>query len=1505
MPFLFVRDGAARAVEISTRHPAATLADLCRALGADPADGRLTVDGEPRAPDTLLASSGLHAGSTLAYAYADAAAAPPRAGPPGDRRNDPGEHDALEVRVTGGLDAGARVPLDAPVHLGRSHPTSLHRVAPRALQVADPTVSIDHATIHPPPGASTGHASVQDHASTNGTWRWGRAVGMPTGDPAGTPIEPGDVLRLGATEVSVWPVLHDRVERRPLGEEGPGRATRSFDRPPRTAGQAPHPRIVPPHPPEEHGGPSPIGLAAIGFGFVAAGVAVVALHSWLWGLFALLGPVMLVASTLDQRRHGRRRSRRATHRFRQALQLFEADLAATVSAERAARARSLPDPAEVLRRVEDDSRLLWERRPSHTDAFRLRLGTATTTWEPPIVGDEGTPGADGWVLDRSRRETDQALHDAIDAARTIDEAPFPLDLAGGVAVGIAGPRPVVEAVTRSLLIQLCILHGPADVELHIATAPERLSSWAWTAWLPHGRDHRGVPRLAARTATALLEDLAAVPATAASGGVFDRSDGPTTRVLLLDDLALVRGQRSVARRLLGPGHPNVSTIVLAERVDQLPAGCQVVVAMSEYGEARLAGAQPTACADLRVAGLSAASASRTARALAAWSDPERDGLDSRLPDQLRLFDLLDLQHVPPEDSAALATVLLGRWTARAPGDPLRVPIGSGRDGPVEVDLDRDGPHALVAGTTGAGKSELLRTFVAGLAARASPAEVSFVLIDFKGGSAFDRCVQLPHTVGVVTDLDGALAARAIRGIRRELRRRELLLREAGAIDLLELRRRPRAPTDPPVPPRLVVVVDEFATLATELPDVLEALVAVAQRGRSLGLHLVLATQRPAGVVSDRIRANTSLRIALRLPDEHDSLDVVDAPDAARLPRHRPGRALVRFGPDELEPLQVALVQTRPPPPDLTPVTVIPFPPPECLTAPASSTDGSGDATATDLEHLVAATRLAVTSTGDRAQPALWSPPLPTQISPQELAGLAPPPEGSPDLLAVLLADRPDETGHDVEGWHPGVGPLLVEGPLASGTTTTLRAIVRAASTPPHRTAWSSAPTITEWYVHILDGADRGLADCALLPGVANVVASGDAERRGRLVRILRDELVARQQDLGQGVPADRPPLLLVVDDLAARIQDGDDPLDPFLDALGRLVREGTSRGVHVALGVDRFGAVPPDWRAALGAHWLLGSAGTDPTGPVGGAGGPDGSGGPTTAQPAGPGRAVLLPGRRLAQVVLPNRDSPHGHPTDPPPDRATPATTTACRSAVPAALGPVGTLPRHVTLGDLGAGSGIEPVGQGRWLVPVGIGDRALTPVWLPLGPGGLALVAGPPRSGRTNALSVLGAAVDAFGGSGADPSVVRIAGRAPGAPGWHRPAEGLAMIRQALTAGLSVLALVDDLDALPDDGAGLAALVHDRPPGLRLVASTSVTALRSAYGHVVRDLRGERCGILLAADLDLDGELLGTRLPRRAPAPAAPGRGWLIVDGEAELTQLAYLKDTEMISLVSKDPDR
>ena len=338
-----------------------------------------------------------------------------------------------------------------------------------------------------------------------------------------------------------------------------------------------------------------------------------------------------------------------------------------------------------------------------------------------------------------------------------------------------------------------------------------------------------------------------------------------------------------------------------------------------------------------------------------------------------------------------------RWTAPQAA-PHRLPavIGVGPAGAVSIDLVSHGPHALLAGTTGSGKSELLTSWLVQLAMSQPPERLSLVLVDYKGGAALGALADLPHTAGVLTDLDQALTTRALTSLQAEVRRREQLLAAHGAKDVLGL---PAGQA----PPRLVIAVDEFATLAASHPEVLDSLLRVAAQGRSLGIHLILATQRPAGAVSPVIRANTALRVCLRVLDAIDSRDVLGIGAAAAL-SSRPGRLLVA-GVDDLDRQQA-------------------------LQAPWC---GSPE----HLAHLVGEISAAAHGPARSWRP--WAPPLPERVTRARARALHPNLHAPGSQLLMGVTDLPEDQATGLWHWDPDTC-LLVLGSPASGRSTALASI---------------------------------------------------------------------------------------------------------------------------------------------------------------------------------------------------------------------------------------------------------------------------------------------------------------------------------------------------------------------------------------------------------------------------------------------------------------------------------
>jgi S-DNA-T family DNA segregation ATPase FtsK/SpoIIIE len=567
-------------------------------------------------------------------------------------------------------------------------------------------------------------------------------------------------------------------------------------------------------------------------------------------LFAALGPAVAVGSLLDGRRQRRGASRRDTDRTMVALgraRMRVLELQRKECARLQALAPAL-DEALLPSRVASN----WAESAGESPAAELvplpvRLGRSEG--RGVVVIDAGASGHE------SDEELPVAVRSAIagvrQAAASLPDAPWLVDARDGV--GIVGPMPMAQALARSILLQLAAHCSPKSTRI-VATSGEE-----WVRALPH---------------SLTIEPAVSSDAVAAS-----------------------------RYRLTGCG----ADLLIASAPDRsgLPPGARVIVELRP-GAADESSPHPS----FELAGIVRATAA--AERLAALA-AERGLLaaQQQLPEAVRLAEVLAsaTHHVRDGDGRGAATA------------GLRAPLGRDAAGIVEVDLVRDGPHAVVAGTTGAGKSELLVSWVLAMAARHPPSAVTFLLVDFKGGAAFAPLAGLAHVIGTVSDLDARRSARAIESLRAELLRRERLLAERGvrSIDEWEARtaivgeaaaRRETAGEGaaPAGLARLVIVVDEFAAVVSGQPELHELFADLSARGRSLGLHLILCTQRPSGVVRDAVLANIALRISLRVTDGGDSIAMLGSDAATRLAPERRGRALIADGSGELREVQLALAE---------------------------------------------------------------------------------------------------------------------------------------------------------------------------------------------------------------------------------------------------------------------------------------------------------------------------------------------------------------------------------------------------------------------------------------------------------------------------------------------------------------------------------------------------------------------------------------------------------------------
>ncbi|TFC61426.1 FtsK/SpoIIIE domain-containing protein [Cryobacterium sp. TMB1-7] len=533
-------------------------------------------------------------------------------------------------------------------------------------------------------------------------------------------------------------------------------------------------------------------------------------------------------------------------------------------------------------------------------------------------------------------------------AAVLTGAPITVDPAG--SIGLVGPGLVVRSLARSLVVQLVGQLSPRALGIRIPAGDD----WAWAAGLPHR---------SAVSPARWLTITGGTPAGPARPGQSGPSGGSDTDF----------------------------RIALAETGAALPPGCATIVRVDGASDAEL----------VRLGGIPAAL--HFVPHLVA--EQQTAGFGAMLRRAAEAAGVVDSGDALPE-TVAFAP-LCSQWATDPDGGadhPLDTPaglacvIGVGERGPLSVDLVADGPHALVGGTTGSGKSELLVTWVAALAARYPPSQVTFLLVDFKGGAAFDFVRELPHCVGLITDLDDREALRALGSLAAELRHRERVLRDAGGRDITDPRSAGRLS-------RLIIVIDEFATMLDAFPTLHAQFVDIAARGRSLGVHLVLCTQRPAGVARDALLSNCSLRLSLRVNNAADSLAVIGSDAAARIDAGRPGRCVVRSGSAPAQTCQVATT------------------------------------THADIQAVLNG---APASADPPRRP--WLDPLPRLVTPAQVAALAA--EGPPPPFVLGLIDEPEQQRYAVAGYDPRAdGHLLVVGGAGTGKSTLLAAIAAQA---PHR-----------------------------------------------------------------------------------------------------------------------------------------------------------------------------------------------------------------------------------------------------------------------------------------------------------------------------------------------------------------------------------------------------------------------------------------------------------------------
>ncbi len=1418
--------------------------------------------------------------------------------------------DRPRLVVASGPDAGRSIELRWGVHVVGRDPHA-------DLVLTDPQISRRHLEVEVTPGRGVGEAVVRVRAIAvdRNQVRSGGAV---LAD--GATLRPEQVVRLGASTMVVRSSCPAGAEHRSAAPSGPA-ATDVF-------GQIPFHRT--PY------FPAPVRAAVVEpladvpvrpegsrFAYLSALLPVLmgvsfafVLGNPRYLLFAAFSPVMVIGNWLDQRRRSGREFAMAVDRFEDELAAKAIEVERALADERNRRFAAAPDVAVLAERARTRSGQLWVRDRSASDFLHLRVG----------VGD--VPAAlDVRQLDRGDAEYRDRVVEAYGQTDTLTDVPVRLPLADLGVVGLVGRSSETSALMTSLVLQAACLHSPEDLVVVAATGPERRAG-RWLCWLPHTRSTSSPlagPHLAETTAgiDALVGELGAEAARRLEGSATRRFP----RILAVLDRSLEPDAALVSRLLDAGPEAGITIVWLTDRAERVPrqasavADCRPAVT----GDlSRITSTDPEVADQLvdheRV---SPELALATARALAPVRDASSANAVTAIPRVVPLFTALGVSSI---DADAVAR----RW-ATSGGHSLRAPIGHTESGPLVLDLVEHGPHGLIGGTSGAGKSELVMSLVAGLMAENPPTRVNVLFIDYKGGASSDVFRRAPHTVGYVTNLDGLLAMRALTSLRAELNRRMDLL-QGRAKDLAEMiERHPHE-----APPSLVIVVDEFATLVKEIPDFVAGMVDIAQRGRSLGIHLLLATQRPSGAVDDNIKANTNLRIALRMLDGAESTAVIGTADAAAIPTPLRGRGYARLGAGEPIAFQSAwsgaplLAESGRPP-----VGVDRFggstvalrdaarsaairderPPSSALADPGcggrNAEVGAG-AGRTQLDALLDAVVEAGRRLGHGRGRAPWLEVLPEVIALDETRAELPtgPDEPAPGTRVVLgMVDDPE-----AQAQYPAVldlarsGGLLIAGTGGSGKST---ALITAAVSAALDDAEAGGGHLT---IFGIDVASRELVGLGRLPQCAAVATGDDLEAVTRIVERLDRELERRRGALAEAVarsdaPPDEAAVLLVIDGLDTLIQTleqgaGAAGLAATSTALQRLVTEGRQVGIHPLVTASRLSALRAAVTSAISGRLVLRQADAQGYGEAGipaaqakqvdlrpGQGFLDGSTLVQIASLVGPvpaGATVVAAGpaaigrsqaraadehrRRNRQSLVELADGLAGR-VDP------------CLATRP--------LPRLVTLpiagGRRGGADPLRPV--------VALADLTGAPHPVDLRHANLSVV-GDPRSGRSSVLAAIGREAVA---AGAEVWVVAQPGSPLGDLGGA--ARRCTIEGEERAAALDELA---DLVAEPGEGRRLLLLddhdllpEHDRSvtgPLERLLGATSLRWVAAgakprgfSASPIAQLVRAARSIVYLRPhDPREASEVVGIPVPWHPGLPMTEGRGVVVVDRVATIVQFA-----------------
>jgi DNA segregation ATPase FtsK/SpoIIIE, S-DNA-T family len=1154
-------------------------------------------------------------------------------------------------------------------------------------------------------------------------------------------------------------------------------------------------------------------------------------------VFPIMMLVSLIGSIAGGRNNGRAtevdQDRRDYLRY---LDSLDSDLVNTVDAQRASLEWLHPEPATLWTLV--GSTRMWERRPDDADFMLVRVGTGTQPLSTPLVTPELAPEGE---LDPV---TSTALHDLIRQRAAVEDMPVPLALERCTSVSVCGHVAMARDLLRAVVLQLAVFHRPDHLRIICVVDPLTADEWDWLKWLPH---HQHPDVVDDCGSTRLTYD-----SVASAECALETLDDAHVVVLIDNGLAVGNGEQISA---------HASSRITVVEIVESPS--DILVVRADAGDE--VSAHPDS--------LSLVQAVACARRLAAYQAPAAQA-----------------EGVTSVDVVAL-------WGDLDAAESLRIPIGVSEHGSsVELDIKEAaangmGPHGLCIGATGSGKSELLRTLTLGMIASHSSETLNVVLVDFKGGATFLGFDRAPHVAAVITNLsdEAHLVARMKDALAGEMNRRQEVLRAAGNYANIADYDKARAQGAALAPlPTLFIVVDEFSELLSQQPDFIDLFIAIGRLGRSLGMHLLLASQRLDEGRLRGLESHLSYRICLRTFSAGESRSVLGVADAYHLP-NTPGAGYLKSGSGEPLRFQASFVSGPSRRAADRPAFETPMMRSQVFTAapvghPAAPSGKTTAPRPTSTRTVLDAVLDEVEGSGPPARQ-VWLPPLTESPSLDSIVAHI----GTPRPLTVPigLVDRPFEQRRDVllARLDEAAGNVAVVGGPRTGKSTALCTLTLALAETHHP---------NDVQIYCLDFGGGLLSSLATLPHVGAVASRHDAELVRRTVAHV--EALLRSRESQRAAAADRDGyahVFLVIDGWSTVRQDFDS-LEPTITSLAA---QGLSYRIHVVLAASRWAEIRPAVKDQIGTRIELRL------------------GDPAESEmdrkrarqlhQCPPGRGITRDGHEFVIAVA---------------SCGPEVSDRLCTRYNGCAAPPVALLPERVALDTLVPADGTSRRGA---LIPLGLGEIELMPLAVDFAAEAHLLVLGEAECGKTATLRTLCLGIVGANHSNAarlfiidfrrtllgvvesdhlacyTPSSVALTSTLTTLSDLLRSRlPGIDVSQQQLRArswwsGPEIYVVIDDYDLVAGSAGSnplsmlLDFLPYSKDLGLHIVvARRSGGAARAMFDPFLARLRDVGCmGLMMSASPD-EGVLLGSVRPSRMPQ----GRGTLVVrHGLDQLVQVAW----------------